>query len=131
MTNDPPSVIRAVYAALNRGDVPAFLGLLDENVAWTETEGFPYYTGTWHSPQAVFEGLIVRLVQDWDDFAATADDFITEGDRVVSFGTYSGIYKATGKRMRATFAHRWEVRDGKITRFDMFTDTLLIDRALH
>jgi uncharacterized protein len=131
MTTAPADVVRAVYAALNRGDAAGFLALLDEKVAWTETEGFPYYKGTWHGPQAVLEGLVVRLVQDWDDFTATADDFIAEGDRVVSFGAYSGISKATGKRMRATFAHRWEVRDGKITRFDMFTDTLLIDRALH
>jgi uncharacterized protein len=131
MTNVPSDVIRAVYAALGKGDVPAFLARLDENVAWTETEGFPYYTGTWHGPQAVLEGLVVRLAQDWDNFAVTADDFITEGDRVVSFGAYSGTYKATGKTMRATFAHRWQVRNGKVTRFDMFTDTLLIDRALH
>jgi uncharacterized protein len=131
MTDDPSNAVRALYAALGRGDVPVFLSLLDEHVAWTEQEGFPYYAGTWRSPQAVLEGLVVRLVQDWDDFAAMADDFIVEGDRVVSFGAYSGIYKATGKRMRATFAHRWQVRDGKIIRFDMFTDTLLIDRALH
>ncbi len=131
MTTVPADIVRDLYAALGRGDVPAFLGLLDEKVAWTEQEGFPYYTGTWIGPQAVLDGLVLRLVQDWDDFAVTADDCSTEGDRVVSFGAYSGVYKATGKKMRASFAHRWQVRDGKITRFDMFTDTLLIDRALH
>jgi ketosteroid isomerase-like protein len=130
MTSKPADTIRALYAALGRGDVPAFLGLLDDEVVWTECEGFPYYTGTWHGPHAVLNGLVVRLVQDWDDFAVTADDFITEGDRVVSFGAYSGVYKATGKKMRAVFAHRWQVRDGKVTRFDMFTDTLMVDRAL-
>ena len=130
MTTTPADTIGALYAALGRGDVPGFLGLLDANVAWTECEGFPYYAGTWRGPEAVLNGLVVRLVQDWDDFAVTADDFITEGDRVVSFGAYSGVYKATGKPMRAVFAHRWQVQGGKVTRFDMFADTLMVDRAL-
>ncbi len=33
MTTVPSDVVRALYATLNRGDVPAFLGLLDEEVA--------------------------------------------------------------------------------------------------
>ena len=33
--------------------------------------------------------------------------------------------------MRVPFAHRWDVRDGKLARFDMHTDTLLVDRAMH
>jgi uncharacterized protein len=32
--------------------------------------------------------------------------------------------------MRAPFAHVWRVSEGRITRFDMFTDTLLIARAM-
>ena len=32
--------------------------------------------------------------------------------------------------MRAPFAHVWSVADGKLKRFDMFTDTLLVARAM-
>jgi ketosteroid isomerase-like protein len=32
--------------------------------------------------------------------------------------------------MRAAFAHVWRVAEGKLARFDMYTDTLLIDRAM-
>jgi len=69
-------------------------------------------------------------MRDWDNFSAVADDFIVEGDRVVSLGIYSGVNKATGKAMRAAFAHVWRVAEGKLARFDMYTDTLLIDRAM-
>ena len=34
-------IVRDFYDALARGDVPAVLSLLDENIAWTEAEGFP------------------------------------------------------------------------------------------
>lgn len=123
-------LVKAFYAALGRGDVPALLGLLHPALEWTEAEGFPYYSGTWRRPDDVLEKLIVPLTADWDNFSAIADDFIAEGDRVVSLGAYAGVSKATGKAMRAPFAHVWRVADGKLKRFDMYADTLLVHRAL-
>lgn len=123
-------LVHAFYAALGRGDVPSLLGLLHPELEWTEAEGFPYYSGTWRQPEDVLNKLIVPLLRDWDNFYAVADDFIAEGDRVVSLGSYGGVNKATGKTMRAPFAHVWSVADGKLKRFDMFTDTLLVARAM-
>jgi ketosteroid isomerase-like protein len=126
--------VSAFYAALGRGDVPALLGLLHPELEWTEAEGFPYYSGTWREPGDVLKNLIAPLMRDWDDFSATVEDFIAEGDRVVSLGVYRGVYrgvnKATGKTMRAPFAHVWRVADGKLKRFDMYTDTVLVVRAM-
>jgi ketosteroid isomerase-like protein len=123
-------LVRDFYAALGRGDVPALLGLLHPELEWTEAEGFPYYSGTWRQPEDVLNKLIVPLMRDWDAFSAVADDFIAEGDRVVSLGAYAGVNKATGKAMRAPFAHVWRVSGGKLKRFDMYTDTLLVARAM-
>ena len=124
------NIVQDFYAALGRGDVAAVLGLLDPQVEWTEAERFPYYSGTWHGPQAVLDNLLKRLAQDWHDFSATANDFVVEGNRVVSFGVYAGMYKRTGKSIAAPFAHLWTVRDGKITSFLMYTDTAQILEAL-
>lgn len=123
-------LVRSFYAALAQGDVPGLLGLLHDDLEWTEAEGFPYYSGTWRKPEDVLEKLIGPLMADWDDFAAVADDFIAEGDRVASLGAYSGTSKATGKAMRAPFAHVWRIADGKLKRFDMYADTLLVHRAM-
>jgi uncharacterized protein len=127
----PTETVKAFYAALGRGDVPTVLDLLDPNLEWTEAEGFPYYSGTWRSPQQVLDRLLVPLSQDWEEFAATPKEFLSDGDRVISFGEYSGTAKTTGKQMRAGFSHRWQVRNGKIVKFNMYADTLLVDRALH
>lgn len=127
---NPVDRVRAFYAALAAGDVPGLLALLHPDLEWTEAEGFPYYSGTWRRPQDVLEQLIGPLMADWDGFAAIADDFIAEGDRVVSLGAYSGTSKATGKAMRAPFAHVWRVAGGKLKRFDMYADTLLVHQAL-
>lgn len=129
-TTNTVRVVNSFYTALAAGDVPAVLGLLDQQVQWTEAERFPYYSGTWIGPQAVLDKLLKRLAADWTRFSATADDFMVEGDRVVSFGHYAGTYKATGKSMTAAFAHRWTVRDGRIASFLMYTDTAKVLEVL-
>lgn len=126
----PVELVRAFYAALARGDVPGVVGLLHPSLEWTEAEGFPYYSGTWRSPDDVVRKLLVPLMRDWDGFSAKADDYVVQDDRVVSLGAYTGTSRASGRPMRAAFAHVWRIADGKLKRFDVYADTLLIDRAL-
>ena len=124
------SIVSHFYDALTRGDVAEILSLLDANIAWTEAEGFPYYSGTWHGPQAVLENLLKPLARDWHEFSAKPHEFIAQGSRVVTLGTYSGRYKRTGRAFSAPFAHVWTVAGEKLTRFDMHTDTAKVLEAL-
>jgi uncharacterized protein len=126
----PVTTVRRFYDALGSGDVPAVLSLLDAQVEWTEAERFPYYGGTWHGPQAVLDNLLKPLAGDWDEFSAKATEFIAEGDRVVSLGTYSGTFKKTRRSFSAAFAHVWTVRGDKLARFDMHTDTAKVLEAM-
>ena len=127
----PIDTVRRFYDALARGDVPAILSLLDPQVKWTEAERFPYYGGTWHGPQAILENLLVPLSRDWEGFSVRAREFIADGDRVVSLGTYSGTFKKTGRSFTAAFAHVWRVRGNKLARFDMHTDTAKVLEAVN
>jgi ketosteroid isomerase-like protein len=122
-------LVRAVYDAFARGDVPAVLGFLSPDISWTEAEGFPY-GGTYVGPGAVLEGVFMRLGTEWEGFSAVPDELIDGGEMVVALGTYGGVYKATGKSLRANFAHVWQVREGKAVRFVQYVDTLLVQRAL-
>ena len=123
-------VVKSFYAALGRGNVSSLLATLDHDLEWTEAERFPYYSGTWHSPQEVCDKLLVPLSRDWEGFAATPHDFIANGERVVSLGTYAGTFKTTGKSMRAPFAHVWTVRGDRIARFIMYVDTMKVREAM-
>ncbi len=129
MTN-PIEIVKGFYAALSRGDVSALLATLHDELEWTEAERFPYYSGTWHSPQEVRDKLLVPVSRDWEGFAATPHDFIVEGERVVSLGAYSGTFKATGKSMTAPFAHVWTVRGDRIAGFVMYVDTQKLREAM-
>ncbi len=122
--------VRRFYDALRRGDVAAVLSELDPDVEWTEAEGFPYYSGTWRGREAVRDNLLVPLARDWAGFSASPIEFIGERDRVVVLGTYSGIFKRSGRRLSAAFAHVWTVRADKLARFDMHTDTAKVLEAM-
>jgi len=122
--------VRAFYEAVARGDVQAVLSLLDPEVEWTEAERFPYYSGVWRGPDAVLNNLLVPLARDWEGFAARPREFIADGERVVALGTYSGVFKATGRAMSAEFAHVWTVRAGRLASFNMHTDTAKVLEAV-
>ena len=128
--NTPVHTVRRFYDALGRGDVASVVSLLDADVRWTEAERFPYYGGTWHGPEAVLERLLIPLSREWANFSATPHEFVAQGDRVVTLGTYSGTYKKNGKALSAAFAHVWTVRDNKLVSFDMHTDTAKVLEAL-
>ena len=122
-------IIRGAYAAFAKGDVPAVLGILDPNVAWTEPDGLPY-AGTFNGPDAVLNGVFMQLGTEWDGFSVAPDDFIAEGDKVVSVGYVSGKYKATGKSFRTNFAHLWTLNNGKAVKFLQYVDTAKVREAL-
>jgi ketosteroid isomerase-like protein len=44
---DNVAIIRKVYEAFEKGDVPTVLGLLDAKIAWSEAE----HVDTWHIAQ--------------------------------------------------------------------------------
>jgi ketosteroid isomerase-like protein len=126
---DITDTIRGAYAAFAKGDIPAVLSVLDPKVSWVEAEGFPY-GGTYSGPDAVLQGVFMKLGTEWDGYAAVAHEFVTEGNTVVALGEYSGAYKATGKSFKAPFVHVWKFQNGKVVSFDQHTDTVVVQQAL-
>jgi len=62
MSQENVQLIRGVYEAFGRGDIPAVLAQMDQSIEWNEAENFIYadrnpYVG----PQAVLEGVFTRL----------------------------------------------------------------------
>lgn len=114
--------VEGVYEAFGRGDVPAVLGAMAEDVEWNEAEGLPY-GGTYHGPQAVLENVFGPILEDVDRFTVSPQRYVSDGDTVISLGRYTGTGKATGRALDVPFAHVWEVRDGMVARFTQHVDT--------
>ena len=124
-------VIRAVYAAFQKGDIPTVLAAMAPDIVWNEAENFPYADNNpYVGPDAVLHGVFARLGGEWDGFSVTEEDLIDAGDTIVTLGRYGGAPKATGKKIHAQFAHIWRFKNGKIAGFQQYTDTLQTMRAM-
>jgi ketosteroid isomerase-like protein len=77
----------------------------------------------WVGPDSVLNNLFMRLGAEWDGFTVHPRTFHSAGDSIIVEARYSGTYKATGKRMDAQVCHVWDVKDGKLTRFQQYVDT--------
>jgi ketosteroid isomerase-like protein len=124
MSAENVEVIRATYEAFSKGDIPGVLGRFADEIVWNEAENFLYadrnpYVG----PQAILEGVFMRIVTEWDNFKVTPDSILDAGDQVITLGFYSGTFKQTGKNVKAQMVHVWNMVDGKAVKFQQYTDT--------
>ncbi len=131
MSDEHVKTVRGMYDAFGRGDMATVLGALDPKVEWWEAENFIYadknpYVG----PDAVLQGVFMRIAGDWEGFAVSPEGLLDAGDTAIGYGHYSGTYKGNGKNVRAQFAHFFTFRDGKIVKFQQYTDTAQFRKAV-
>jgi ketosteroid isomerase-like protein len=122
-------VVQAQYAASAAGNLQALRATLADDVVWTEAAGFPL-AGTYYGPEGVTSNVMEKLAVSWDDWAATPNEFIVDGERVVALGHYTARNKATGKSLRVRFVHSFTVRNGKIAIFEQVVDSALVREAM-
>ena len=117
-------VVKGIYAAFGKGDVPAVLGAFDPQINWLEAENFllddqnPYV-----GPMTVATGVFQRLVERIDNFGVYPEHYHEAGDTVVAEGRYRGTMKATGVAVDTQYAHVWRLRNGLVTGFQQYVDT--------
>jgi ketosteroid isomerase-like protein len=126
---DHSAAIKSIYAAFARGDMPGVLGAMAPSFSWTEPEGNPY-AGTYVVPDAVLQGVFIKLGTEWDGFAVVPQEFIAEANTVITLGQMSGTYKATGKSFKTPFVHVWKFSADRLQSFTAHMDTLVYQRAL-
>jgi ketosteroid isomerase-like protein len=126
MTATPTDIVRDFYDKLSGGDALGALGLMDPDIEWITMW---HYKVDGRGPGAVAEGLFKPLTAEWSTFSLAPAEFIAEGANVVSLGEFTGVHGTTGKTSRARYAHVWTVKNGKITRFRQYIDTLAVAQA--
>jgi ketosteroid isomerase-like protein len=122
---DNVKLVKNLYDALGRGDIPAVLGAMSPEIHWHEAESNPYMPSgaAWVGPDAVLNNLFKRLVAEWDGFSIHPKLFHDAGNSVIVEARYSGKYKATGKSLDTQVCHVWDVKDCKVTKFQQYVDT--------
>ena len=130
MPSTHEQIIRRVYEAFNRWDIPAILGAFASDIEWVAADHSPLAD---HSPyrglEAVRDGVFARIGTHFE-LIIRVDDLLESGDRIVMLGYYEGAPKATGRRFHAQVAHVWTLAQGKVRRFQQYTDTFQLAEAL-
>ncbi len=122
--------VRALYDAFGRGEIPTVLAAFDPEIVWMEAESTPVGDlNPYKGPQAVAQGVFSRIGQDWDNFRVNVEQIIDGGDKVAAIGRYAATNKKTGLPLNAQFVHVWWFRNGKVVRFQQYTDTAQFARV--
>jgi ketosteroid isomerase-like protein len=120
---DNIALIRKLYDAFAKGDVKTILDNLTPDVEWImEGPKVIPYAGRFVGPGQVvkfFEGIGGTQ----DGCKLTTDDYIAQGDKVVTVGRYAATVKATGRKIDCAVAHVFTFRNGKIAKLVDFIDT--------
>jgi ketosteroid isomerase-like protein len=129
---DNVAFVRSIYEAFGRGDVPTVLAAMSPGIRWHEAEGNPYMPSgeAWVGPDALVKHLFTRIAAEWDGFTIHIRSVYGDGDTVIVEARYSGTYKPTGKSIDAQACHVWDVRNGKVVKFQQYTDTAQLQAAM-
>ena len=126
---DNVQVVKQVYTAFGRGDMPAILEMLTDDVEWSvpgSPEVLPW-AGQRRGREQVgqsFQALGGTLTHE----AFEPQEFIAQADTVVVLGTER--VRARGRVVDADWAMVFTIRDGKIARYRDYHDTAPIQAAL-
>ena len=129
---DNVGLLKSLYAAFARGDVPSVLGAMSADIRWYQAESNPYRAGdeAWVGPDSVLNHVFMRLGTEWDGFAVHPGSFHDAGDSVIVEARYSGTYKPTGRSMDAQVCHVWDIKDGELVRFQQYMDTAKLQEVM-
>jgi uncharacterized protein len=118
MADENVEVIRGAYDAFARGDIPAIIQILHDDVDWHVPAALPHrFEAHGHDEVRQF---FEKLVGMWEGLAVEIDQIVASGDHVVVLGRANG--KIDGKEAGYGFAHVWVLADRRATRFFEFVD---------
>ena len=127
-TRDDVAVVRSVYDAFGRGDVPAIFGLFHAEAEVYQSSRLPWggrYRG--HEELGAFLTKLTSTIESEVDTGLFIDD---EEGHVVQVGHTRGTVRGTGRPFDVPETHVWTVVDGKVLRFESYIDTAKMREAL-
>jgi ketosteroid isomerase-like protein len=127
MSKSAEAVVRGVYDAFARADIPAILNTLDQQIDWRAPDNLPH--GGHFSGRDEVAGFFQGIGEHWQTLTVEVEDVLAAGDRVVVLVTARGRLRATGEDTGYTAAHAWTLHDEVPVRFAETVDAPVTLRA--
>jgi len=121
--SSPTEIVQSVYAAFGRGDVPALLDLLSDDIEWIHRGSIGLaYMGRFTGKPAVTRWF--GHVAELDGIQAFEPrEFLAGPAHVTVLGWERTQALPAGRVFETDWIHVFSVRDGKVTRFVGAYDT--------
>ncbi len=129
MNQENIKIIQSAYTSFKSGNIDGVLAILDEKVEWElpEMKNIPF-SGKRTGRQNVGQ-FFSTLAELQEPQTFEPKEFVSDGDKVVSLGNYRWRVKSTNKTYECPFVHVFTLSNGKVIRFQEFTDTALAVNA--
>ena len=128
--DDNLKLVREIYDAVGRGDVPAILDRVTGDVDWAAEAASQ--AAPWYGPRAGRAGVasfFSDLAGSIEITEFTPHAFATGEDDVHLLVRWTFRSIATGREASMTMHHYWRIRDGKVEHFRGSEDTELTARV--
>jgi uncharacterized protein len=126
--DDNLATVGRVYEAFQSRDADTLRELFAPDIAVSQASALPW-GGDYHGHDGAFTFLL-KLVEHINS-EVTTDSLFAAGDHVVQTGHTRGNVVANGVPFDVPEVHVWEVRDGKVVRFQAYIDTPAMLDALN
>jgi ketosteroid isomerase-like protein len=127
---DNLKLVREIYDAVGRRDVPAILDRVTDDVDWSAEAASQ--AAPWYGPRTGRAGVasfFSDLADSIEITEFTPDSFATGEDDVHLLVRWTFRSIATGRHASMTMHHYWRIRDGRVERFRGSEDTELTARV--
>ncbi|MET8812493.1 nuclear transport factor 2 family protein [Streptomyces sp. NPDC004549] len=118
VTETPADVVRRLYDALGRGDVPGVLAALHPEVTVDEPEQLPY--GGVHRGREAFVGSVLSVMTGHAAVALTGAEVFEGPSGVVGRLTGTLTAHSTGEEFPLTMTEVHRVEDGTVRAIDVY-----------
>jgi len=120
MSQESLTIVRAIHAALARGESPASLGLLHPDIEYVNPPG-AVEPGT-RRGVAAYEDAIRSINEAFGDVRIEVREMKDVGDQVVVLARYIAQGRSSGVKLESEDGYVWTVRHGLAVSFQWFND---------
>jgi len=109
---------------VSAGDLGHLRRIFADDIEWIHR-----IFGTFHGAETVIQDVLIPFREAWE-LSLESPRYVEDGDTIVVLGQYRAINKPTGKQVDEPVAHVWDLKEGKIARFEQYMDTASVQKQL-
>jgi len=118
MSQENVEVVKAAFAAWNRGDLNAWLETFHPKVEWHTSGAFPGYEPTYYGLSGV-RNFWAQFHADWEEIFVDVEEIIDRGEQVIVLFRFRAKGR-DGIQVQRPQAICDTVRDGRVVRAENF-----------